>query len=219
MKFLCLHGNGTNSNVMDIQTAPLRHELEGGHEFEFVEASLEAPMSQVHGVEVLSSPNQSFYTFYNPEDLTTFHTAIKQLDEFIAMEGPYDGIMAFSAGAVLAASYMLEKQRQGQIVPFDCAIFLSSANSTVEKCYLGLDTYHDVIRIPTVHIWGSNDAIAPTGGKDLSLLCQVEHSLTFVHDGGHEIPRKGSLTEIAKLIRRTIHAAGHVGRRRITDVQ
>ncbi|KAI0002770.1 serine hydrolase FSH [Xylariaceae sp. FL0662B] len=209
MRILCLHGNGTNSDILQLQIAPLRHELEDGHEYEFVEATLQAPASKAHGVEALATPDQSFYAYYDFDDLSTLETALDQLNGYVFAEGPFDVILGFSAGAVLAAVYLLDKERQGDIVPFKCGIFLSSADCKAETSYLGLDMHSKSITIPTAHIWGCNDELAPTGGEDLGRMCDPACRRRLVHDGGHEIPRKGFLTEMVHLIRRTIHSANH----------
>ncbi|EED11962.1 conserved hypothetical protein [Talaromyces stipitatus ATCC 10500] len=214
MKFLCLHGNGTNSNIMRMQTASLRYELEDGHEYEFVEAAIPATMSQ--GIETFSTPDQSFYAFYNPEELSTLQVTIAQLDEYITAEGPFDVVMGFSAGAVLAASYILQKQQQQghDTPPFKCGIFLSSALSAAEMNYLGWlhsddndEGGHLTIRLPTVHIWGANDQTAPTGGADLSKLCDPAQRLIVIHDGTHELPRGEHMTQAVHAIRRALYAA------------
>ncbi|KAJ2994424.1 hypothetical protein NUW58_g1566 [Xylaria curta] len=201
MKFLCLHGNGTNSNVsphvMDnvlslrsssispelnvnfgSRTAPeasLRHELsEDNYQFEFVEAAIECSMSR--GIERLVSPGDKFYAYYDPEDLpNTLMLCIDQLNDYISTEGPFDGVIGFSAGAVLAAMYIVESQRRDGKAPFRCAIFLSSASSIAELQFLGFDPQHDQIQIPTLHIWGLDDHIAPTGGED---ICQILNDST-----------------------------------------
>ncbi len=158
-------------------------------------------------VEALSSPDDRFFAFFNPADLSTLSRAICQLDEYVAAEGPFDAIMGFSAGAVLAASYLIEKQRKGGKTPFRYGLFLSSASSAAEMQYLGVDALKDVILIPTTHIWGSADETAPTGGVDLSNLCDPTLKMTLVHDGGHQMPRKEYLTEAVHIIRRTIFLA------------
>lgn len=118
--------------------------------------------------------------------------------------------MGFSAGAVLAAMYLVEKQRQDDKVPFKCGVFLSSASSAAEMGQLcHNDAQRDLIRIPTAHIWGSSDQTAPTGGEDLSRLCDPSARHTLIHEGGHEIPRKGYLTDAVHVIRRTIYLASH----------
>ncbi|KAG6353664.1 hypothetical protein INS49_005372 [Diaporthe citri] len=177
-----------------------------GHDFEFVEGFLQCPMSP--GVEALSLPNQSFYAFYDPDSLVTLHDAISRLHEYVLMEGPFDAVMGFSSGAVLAALYIAELQQQGKEVPFKCGIFLASADSAAEMRHLGLESQTEMIRIPTAHIWGSNDVTAPMGGKELSQICKVETRHTLVHDGVHEIPRKHNLTETVHAIRRTLGLVG-----------
>ncbi|KAI0383338.1 serine hydrolase FSH [Hypomontagnella monticulosa] len=205
MKFLCLHGNGTNSHVMQLQTAPLRHELEDGHDYEFVEGAIEIPMAE--GVEAMSLPEHRFYAYYNPDDLSTAKRAMDQLDDYIATEGPFDVVMGFSAGAVLAAMYLIQKQRQAGSVPFKCAVFLASANNTAEMGYLGADVSRDLIRIPTAHIWGSADQTAPMGGADLSKMCDPTQRFTLVHDAGHELPKQTYLTQAVQGIRKTVYLA------------
>ncbi|PVH96912.1 hypothetical protein DM02DRAFT_730921 [Periconia macrospinosa] len=224
MRFLCLHGNGTNSSVLNVQTAVLRHELEDEHTYEFVEATLEAPMSE--GVETMTAPGHSFYGYYNPQDLSTLHGSLSQLDDYIATYGPFDVLMGFSAGAVLAAAYLLQRESRRQklseteesdvtagvclnpYAPIRCAVFLASAESANELRYLGLDKQQAVIQLPTAHIYGTKDDIAPTGGKDLSHVCDALVRTVVVHQGGHEIPRKEAVTEAVHAIRRTLLMAG-----------
>jgi Serine hydrolase (FSH1) len=165
------------------------------------------------GMERISSPGHLFYAFYNPEDLSTFRDTIEQLHKYISAEGPFDAVMGFSGGAVLAASYIMQEEQSQRVPPFQCAIFLSSAASVVELTYLGLlDDHGDVlrnsiIRMPTVHIWGVNDRTAPSGGADLSKLCDPTQRLTMVHNGAHEFPRGDCLTQAVHCIRRAVHAA------------
>ena len=40
-RVLCLHGGGTNAEIMRVQTAKLRHQLRGEMEFEFLEGTHE----------------------------------------------------------------------------------------------------------------------------------------------------------------------------------
>lgn len=162
----------------------------------------------VPGVELLVSPNQNFYGYYNPGELSTLSLSLDQLDEYISAEGPFDAVMGFSSGAVLAAMYMIVKQRRNGVPPFRCAILLSSASSTAEKKYLEVDESKDMICIPTAHIWGSEDEVAPTGGADLSQLCDPAKRHELIHNARHEIPRNRFETEIAQAVRRVVYEAG-----------
>ncbi|PVI01515.1 hypothetical protein DM02DRAFT_717827 [Periconia macrospinosa] len=215
MKILCLHGNGTNGHIMRLQTAALRQELADDHEYEFVEAAVQAPMSE--GVEGLTLPGSSFYAFYNPEDLSSsMRQSLNQLNDFISAEGPFDAVLDFSGGAFLAAMYLIEQQSlrdsgESNDSLIKCGIFLASASCKAEMKVLGASTVPRVgktsIQVPTAHIWGSNDTIAPTGGHDLSRVCNAAKRQILVHEGGHELPRGDSLTKAVHVIRRTIDLA------------
>lgn len=121
-------------------------------------------------------------------------------------------VMGFSAGAVLAATYILQKQQRSAAVPFSCAVFLCSADSAEETRYLGLDggAPGGLIHIPTAHSWGLHDTVAPHAGQDLSRLCDPKARLTHTHGGGHELPRAEQLIEFAHIIRRTMRSARRI---------
>lgn len=190
---------------MRTQTAPMRHELEDGHQFDFVEGVAAVPMSQ--DVAALASPNETFYAFYDPSDYRGLRLAVDQLTGFVESEGPFDGVLGFSCGAVLAAMCILDGQRRTDgkgIFPFKYAIFVSSSKSKEAMVSLGLDPEVDIIRIPTAHIWGRGDTVEPTGGADLSRVCEPTVASVLVHDGGHEFPRPAQLTGAVQAVRRTL---------------
>ena len=221
------HLSHPNLPMINVSIAPMRHELEDGHEFDFVEGVATAPMSQgtvvalthtpsfcrivVDGclgadVAALASPDQSFYAFYDPSDYHGLRLAVDQLTSFVENEGPFDGVIGFSGGAVVAAMCILDKQRRTDRagLPFRYAIFVSSAKSKEAMVALGLDPQVDIIRIPTAHIWGRLDSVEPSGGPDLSKVCKAAVRSTCVHDGGHEFPRDMYLTKAVQTIRRTL---------------
>lgn len=43
MRLLCLHGHGTNSQILEAQLEPLRSRLPGHWEFEFLDGEMNAP--------------------------------------------------------------------------------------------------------------------------------------------------------------------------------
>lgn len=207
--------------------APLVHELDDGHDYEFVQAAIKTNMTEgkpssppsrlrgpdpdfphTAGIEALTSPDSTFYAFYDPGDLAgTLEHTLSQLDEYVTREGPFDVVMGFSAGAVTAALYMLRTERQGISLPFRAAVFLSSASSDAEKAHVGVRPGVDVIHAPTVHIWGAADEQAPRGGQNLVSICDPRLCRVLVHDGGHELPRKDFLIAAVHLIRRALTEA------------
>jgi predicted esterase len=152
--------------------------------------------------------------------------ALEDLENFLQEEGPFDGVMAFSQGAGLAASLMIHRSQQAHkfpegssSLPFRFAIFfcggvpedpapVSSGEGT--RRLLSYDEDGEIIDIPTAHIWGKNDDLYPTFGPVLSKLCAQNEREDFVHDGGHEIPGPKDPKAVARtvqIIKRTLARA------------
>ncbi|KAJ5715854.1 serine hydrolase FSH [Penicillium malachiteum] len=152
--------------------------------------------------------DQDFYAYYNPDDAATLPVVLDQLSSYVDAQGPFDGVMAFSAGAVLAALYLLQHWQQGKLLPFRFAVFFSTASSEAELAQLSLDPTPGCLKLPTAHIWGQNDLTAPTGGAAIASLCDPSQAFVSVHEGGHEFPRLSKLTEAVHMIRRAIGPPG-----------
>lgn len=126
--------------------------------------------------------------------------------------------MAFSQGAILAATLMIRHSQRdagGQTdPPFKCAIFISGGvpgdPAALEQDQIRkLDhaTDGEVIHVPTAHIWGANDRQEPTFGPVLSKLCKAALRTVYIHDGGHEVPGpkdQAALSSTVMAIQRTI---------------
>lgn len=164
----------------------------------------------------MCSPTDACYAYYDPGDLTTLGEAVCQLDAYVAAEGPFEAILGFSAGAVLAGVYLAHKQQRQQPMPVQLGIFVASAESAAERDYLlgssqrGGKALGEAVRVrlPTVHVWGSDDGVAPTGGEQLCTLFDDTLRSTVLHEGGHDFPRQPSLAKAAYAIRGTICRAG-----------
>lgn len=149
-----------------------------------------------------------------------------QLDSYISAEGPFDAILGFSGGAVLAATYLRSRYCHSGPglcngkVPLRCSIFLSCASFNPKGICRGKKSPLDaeLIKIPTLHVWGSKDVIAPNGGRDVSNIRDPAQQHILVHDGGHEIPLQGYLVELLHAIRRILAVAGDGGGGKIISV-
>lgn len=105
--------------------------------------------------------------------------------------------MAFSSGAALAATLLIRKMQQNPIDQhlkpiFKCAIFFCGGIPAVfqKDEYRLVDPNEDgiLLRIPTAHIWGSQDKEYPDYGPVLYNSCQEDLRERFIHHGGHVIP-------------------------------
>lgn len=215
MRFLCLHGWGTNSQIFETQTAAIRFELGDHHTYEFVEGQL--PSDMFPELREVTSSTDEFFSYADPDDLDSCLKALELLDAYVAAEGPFDGIFAFSQGAIIAASYLARKTQvdPDTILPFKCAVFFSAPavydyDSLKNGQFRAVtrDMYGELIGIPTAHIWGSNDetidAATVTG------LCAPDVTEVYIHDGGHEVPgvrMNAAVKSSVQIIRRVISMA------------
>ncbi|CRG90948.1 hypothetical protein PISL3812_07996 [Talaromyces islandicus] len=123
MKFLCLHGAGTNSEILEIQLGPVRDALKAKADFEFFEGFLEvAPLEELK--DFFKGP---YFTWYSPGmGGKTLTEAKAELLELIETEGPFDACLGFSQGAALLAAVIIDHQKNHQFGPnlFRLAIFV-----------------------------------------------------------------------------------------------
>lgn len=145
------------------------------------------------------------------------HKALLDLERYVTEEGPFDGVLAFSSGAALAATLIIKKFREHQgpnpNPPFKCAIFLSGGIPFDPEAILQGEirnigaTDGELIKIPTAHIWGSNDELYKSTSVILSESCNHDLKTVFVHDLGHDVPGARShdaMNGAVRAIRRTI---------------
>lgn len=141
------------------------------------------------------------------------------MNDYILAEGPFDGVLAFSQGAGLAAMHLVNKSMQEpkQDPHFKVAILISCVAVYDPVAWLNhgqvrvLDPTIDgqPIRIPTAHIWGIEDGLQ-SECKVLSELSDKTSRAISVHGGGHEVPglsTRGAVKDAVQAIRRAIAIA------------
>ncbi|KAF1951252.1 hypothetical protein CC80DRAFT_454630 [Byssothecium circinans] len=217
MRFLCLHGIGTSSQLLKMQTAALRYEFGDQHTYEFVQGSL--PWHMAPELSAISKEDDPHFAYFDPENAPSYLTAYNQLDSFIAAEGPFDGVFGFSQGAGLAIIYMARKRIENRDAPapFKCALLFSPTAvgdpfrwfETGEMRELEALPEGATISIPTAMIWGSKDESAPRFEK-LFTIFDDNVSWCYIFEGGHELPNPniiGSIGGAVKVVRRAVTQA------------
>ncbi|CAD6447148.1 b02d05e5-f9f0-4a0e-a536-713537cd595b [Sclerotinia trifoliorum] len=229
MRFLCLHGTGTNSQIFEMQSAALRSELGDRHSFQFLEGVISVPPAPE--IATYLTGNDVCFTYFDYGSEDSISKALEDLARYVVEEGPFDGIMAFSHGASLASMFIiqsLQKNREAlrrspqspektPFTAFQCAIFLCGVRPT-NVCLAAnadghirfLDGHLDgvVIDMPTAHIFASNDGAMPGESEKLSELCAPDNRVIFIHDQGHEVPKsKEAVLGAVHAIRRVIDSA------------
>lgn len=150
--------------------------------------------------------------------------ALSDLSEYIESEGPFDGIIGFSQGAALAATYIaqyesLNKDHLYHELPFKCAVFICPgpvwrweprAGDDDDLSHMDPAEENISINIPAAIIWGAKDELAE-GGRNVRDFCDSTTRESYTHPGGHEIPRKKvELDAMVKCVKAAMEKAVHM---------
>jgi len=224
MHFLCLHGMGTNNEIFKLHTSAIRRLLGPEHTYDFVEGTVNCRPAP--GVERLQSiplqftdsEDTGFYMYLDVRSVDSIKSALEDLADYVETAGPFDGVMAFSQGAGLAAGLIIQQAQKNPTTYlfrpiFKCAIFFSGGipgdPASLERGTLRLmsgEQDGEVIQVPTAHIWGNKDTQYPEFGPVLAGLSSEANRETVIWDGGHEVPGisgKG-VTEAVAAIKKTL---------------
>ncbi|EED18832.1 DUF341 family oxidoreductase, putative [Talaromyces stipitatus ATCC 10500] len=209
LKILCLHGAGTNAQILDSQLAPLVRALQKDQIATFHSVEGEVEDSPGPGIEgFFEGPFFSYYKWPQTvhDDGHSVTTAYNMLYEIIEEDGPFDCILGFSHGGAVAAGLMVHHITQN---PYDsplfrCAIFFNSFppfRMNDENEPILNEGLEGKLTVPTLHVAGRQDFVY-NYSLNLYKICNAETSTLLTHDGGHEIPTDAKMiTKMAAAIR------------------
>ncbi|KAH8885980.1 hypothetical protein GQ53DRAFT_828354 [Thozetella sp. PMI_491] len=225
MKFLCLHGMGTSSQVCYLLSAfpfgniaAFRYELADQHSYEWVQGVVQWELPPE--LASLANPSGTHYAYYDITSPASFIAALDSLEAYIEAEGPFDGVMAYSQGAGLVTMLLVRRQylQPGKTPLFRCAILFSPVQVYDPVEYVGsgkvkvLDSVSPgmaALPIPVSIIYGDGDK-RQDECRGVQALCDPDLLSVYVHQGGHEIPglgAKSGLLGSVKMARRCITLA------------
>ena len=152
------------------------------------------------GIQEVFGDQVDCYSYFDGEDpsASSILEAVTDLANYVASSGPFDGVMGFSQGAVLAATLIINAELKG-LVPFKCAIFLcgglpfdmtSLKEGKVVQCARKSEMTA-LMHLPVVNCWADNDQDYPGMGPNLSQLCSATDNVEVVHSAGHGVPSEG----------------------------
>lgn len=195
---------------------------DGRHEFEFIEGSIvcaaakgivrshSSVLSQISvdygdtvpvraGVSEAFPEETEFFKYFDENKLETVRSALDQIHSHLAQEHPpYDGILGFSQGALLAAAVLVEQSRDlaGTISPpIRCGVLICATLPSRALAELKVTPESEnVVRVPTFHVCGRHDEYYEESIK-LSRFCEPAKRQIYDHGGSHEIPRSTRVTE------------------------
>ncbi|KAF7587146.1 hypothetical protein BBP40_007674 [Aspergillus hancockii] len=243
MEFLCLPGSFGNETTFRAQLGPLKEELEstGSVRLHFTHGPIVAtppPEFQDYfgpppNYRYLKIPDNLLSTVRTLPSVRTREQALEYLERGLKADGALEsagvavnsiieqieqndaiqGLIAYSEGASIAASVIIEEQRRkretGRPVRIKCAVFISGWPAIDFRAGLffaptGCDDDEEQVEIPTCHVIGAEDVFLE-GSKLLYDTCNVDNAELFDHGGGHIIPRNPrTLKELGDVIRSMI---------------
>ncbi len=199
-RILCLHGGGASGTIFNIQTCRLQRALQEYFQLVFIDAPYE------------SAPGPGVLPFFEglgpyfrwvawrkdagtrtPEERVVEEQIVnKKLEEALAQEGdrgaPLVGIMGFSQGAQVAAGILLRKQT-GELKNEHLRFGVLLAGTYPPICQpTHTGACDQLIRIPTVHMHGSDDAPLAQGKTLLAKNCDPNTASLMRFKGGHHLP-------------------------------
>ena len=175
------------------------------------------PWPPAPGVQEVFGKHVDCYSYFDGEGLSasSILDAVTDLADYVASSGPYDGVIGFSQGAVLAATLIIAVESNltirtadtadtsvgplGRSPPFKCAIFLCGGlpfdmSALQEGTVVQLTPQPNeeaLMHLPVVNCWAHNDMDYPGMGPPLSQLCSAADNLEVVHSAGHGVPSEG----------------------------
>lgn len=199
-RILCLHGGGASGTIFRIQTCRLQRALKNHFQFVFIDA----PYESAPGPGVLPffeglGPYSRWVAWGNyvgirtPEEREVEEQVVSErLKEALAQEAgqgtPVVGIMGFSQGARVAAGILLRKQK-GELKDQHLSFGVLLAGTYPPICLpTQPGVYDQVIRIPTVHMHGSDDVHLAQGNTLFAKSCDPLTASLMEFKGAHHLP-------------------------------
>ncbi|KJZ79059.1 hypothetical protein HIM_01832 [Hirsutella minnesotensis 3608] len=175
MRILCLHGTALNGKVFENMTAKLRSALPQHYSYEWLDGQ--------HDVEPPTMIRDAHPGPYlsHIESLTVEGTmkAITRLETVMDERGPFDGVLGFSEGAMIAASLLFKNQIDTQLSTLRFGIFVSGFLPLTWTNTFGSDYYQVMRKYPQLFEgWQQADKGAA--------LCQTRINQLMLDQGSSE---------------------------------
>ncbi|XP_010025399.2 esterase AGAP003155 isoform X1 [Eucalyptus grandis] len=191
-RILCLHGFRMSAKILETQMHKWPESLLEKLDLVYLDAPY--PSMGKSGAEGVFDPPY-FEWFQGNQDYTeyeNFKECIDFIEDFMVKNGPFDGLLGFSQGAVLAAA-LPGMQAEGLVftkVPeIKFLILISGAKlggSKFSAPPLAANAFSSPVKCPSLHVIGENDLVKP---DSIALLDSFVDPIIVHHLEDHTIPR------------------------------
>ncbi|RZF43537.1 hypothetical protein LSTR_LSTR013061 [Laodelphax striatellus] len=190
LRVLCIHGYRQNKTVFREKLGQFRKNLKNKAEFHFIDAP--------HEVKSVTDENQSSSErswWFTSED-NTYQSKIKTdfcigieesialVQETVANEGPFDGILGFSQGAAFTAIICALLTKKALNFELKFVIIVAGFKSLYDD---HAELYHQKINIPSLHVIGESDEVI-SQERSRELIPIFTDAKILLHSGGHYVP-------------------------------
>jgi len=186
-RFLCLHGFRTSGEILKTQLQKWPESVHQKIDLVFLDGPYPAQgKSDVEGI--FDPPYYEWFQF-NKEftEYQNFDECLAYIEDFMIKNGPFDGLLGFSQGAILSGGLpglqakgvaLTKVPKIKYLIIVGGAMFKSP--SVAEKAYAS------PIQCPSLHFLGETDFLRPYG---MELIKGCVDPVVVEHPKGHTIPR------------------------------
>ncbi|KAF8018514.1 hypothetical protein BT93_H3405 [Corymbia citriodora subsp. variegata] len=191
-RILCLHGYRTSAKILETQIRKWPKSVLEKLDLVFLDGQY--PSRGKSSVEGIFDPPyfEWFHTNQGFTEYENFEECIAFIEDFMVKNGPFDGLLGFSQGAILAAA-LPGMQAEGLVltkVPkIKFLILMSGAKMGGSKYSappLAAKAFSAPIKCPSLHVFGETDFQKP---ESIALLDSFVDPMVVHHPKGHTIPR------------------------------
>ncbi|KAM1023244.1 hypothetical protein TB2_044026 [Malus domestica] len=186
-RFLCLHGFRTNGEIMRKQVGKWPESVLENFDMVYLDAPFPAQgKSEVEGI--FDPPYYEWFQF-NKEfsEYTNLDKCLEYIEDYMVKQGPFDGLVGFSQGAVISAGLPGLQAKGVALTKVPKIKFLIIIGGAKFKSpAVAEDAYSSPIQCPSLHFLGEMDFLKPYG---LELLEHCADASVIHHPKGHTVPR------------------------------
>ncbi|KAK1580579.1 citrinin biosynthesis oxidoreductase CtnB [Colletotrichum navitas] len=237
-RILCLHGGGTNAAIFKAQCRGLRRALSASFRLVFADGPfLCDPHPDIIPIYGGDGPFRRWLRWRASDGYVDAHTTIRlihrqlsnamEADDRLGGTGDWVGVLGFSQGASICASYLWTQQAlSGQpmisnskwrfgillagrppLVALDERVKLPVGINTADAVASEFRYWPDgsglghVLRVPTLHVHGTADPGLEQHRRLLNQYCDPSTVRLVEWDGAHRVPlKKADVDAVARII-------------------
>ncbi|KAF0745016.1 hypothetical protein Ae201684_000596 [Aphanomyces euteiches] len=219
LRVLCLHGFRTNTAVMFHQVRGFRlafGESEGLAEFSYLEGPFVATGPTEDAIQEKFGSTAPFYEWFvvqtehksNGTERTRYvgwEHSLTYAMKYVDSHGPFDIVLGFSQGGMIATLLTAHYQASGKPAPFKAVVLVGVVSDPHEGLPTELGSWQEGLKMPAMVVLGETDPFFETG-KNILRVYEKPSRRFFLHSEGHKFPSYSRYTalydEVAHTVRR-----------------